>query len=83
MGCLSSKPGDVTSQTASPMQSTSPVKAQGEQRLELTFKVKRANVFTQGVDTTAKHTPKVINKTASQTLSISKYFDIDILQVFG
>ena len=75
--CLSSKSADAA---AAPLResggsATTASKGSHENKLEMVFKVKqRGNVFTQGIDVAAKHTPKVIKKTATQMEGISKYF---------
>lgn len=50
----------------------SPAKTQDEQKIELAFKAKRANVFNQGVDTEKKHVAKVVAKNATQVSTIRK-----------
>ena len=75
MGCISSKPSNVESNTqqssSSPLQAKQ-AKSADEAKMELVFKAKRANVFTQGVDVQAVHTPKSIPKNQLQNQTISK-----------
>ena len=76
MGCISSKPSDIGSSTqqsssSSPLQ-TNKAKSADEAKMELVFKAKRANVFTQGVDVQTVHTPKSIPKNQMQNQTISK-----------
>jgi len=69
---LSSSASGSGSGSGSAGNSKSPTKTQDEQKLELAFKAKRANVFNQGVDTGRKHTAKVVKKNSSQISTIRK-----------
>lgn len=74
MGCINTKPSNV------PLEENGEIEAQDqEKRIELHFKAKRQNVFTEGLD--MDHAPppkKVIPKTDSQKELISK-FNIHLL----
>jgi hypothetical protein len=64
MGCVKSKPDEATGLDPSPSNSDTELTKQREteHRLEVTFKTKRQNVFTAGVDMSASTKVKNIPK---------------------
>ncbi len=80
MGCTGSKNADTVANSMSPNPVTAspPTKAPTvgkEAQIALAFKAKRANVFTESVDTNTRRAfkAKVIPKSAAQEMSIREF----------
>lgn len=76
MGCLNSKPDAQNLLAGDGEQSSEPF-SKGkdgvqEDKIELQFKAKRANVFSEGCDVSAKHDFKNVKKTQAQSDAIRK-----------
>ena len=87
MGCCGSNSSTDTPINNTANSSAAPKKASmagraTESKVELAFKTKRANIFTEGVDFSEEgrtaFVQKRIQKSDKQTKTISKYIDISI-----